>query len=224
MHDRFVMLKREADLTDEERLNLDGWLKNYPGLGLAYRLKEDFYKIYEDQDPARQRFAALCGLEQMTCQPEIRPDFHDLIRAWRNWQPYILTYFDHPVTNAYTESAEQSDPGDEPSWSGLQLEALRAKILFSEGAFKKQSISPSSSASASRSRQGWPPPSYRDGLPVMERCRRYDLRKPRPTQPHEPPAKELRRGHFNTRPLIESWRALTLFQPLLRISKKYSVP
>ena len=46
MHDRFVLLKRERDLNDEERLNLDGWTKNYPALGEAYRLKEDFYGIY----------------------------------------------------------------------------------------------------------------------------------------------------------------------------------
>ncbi len=40
MHDRFVLLKRERDLNDEERLNLDGWTKNYPVLGEAFRLKE----------------------------------------------------------------------------------------------------------------------------------------------------------------------------------------
>lgn len=28
MHDRFVLLKRERTLSDEERLNLDGWMKN----------------------------------------------------------------------------------------------------------------------------------------------------------------------------------------------------
>lgn len=47
MHDRFVLLKRERDLNDRERLLLDGWTKNYPELGAAYRLKEGFYAIYE---------------------------------------------------------------------------------------------------------------------------------------------------------------------------------
>ncbi|MDP0919330.1 transposase, partial [Klebsiella pneumoniae] len=42
MHDRFVLLKRERDLNDQELLLLDGWTKNYPELGAAYRLKEDF--------------------------------------------------------------------------------------------------------------------------------------------------------------------------------------
>nr|WP_242431942.1 hypothetical protein [Burkholderia ambifaria] len=42
MHDRFVLLKRERGLTDQERLLLDGWTKNCP-----YRLKEAFYGIYD---------------------------------------------------------------------------------------------------------------------------------------------------------------------------------
>ena len=44
MHDRFILLKRERDLTDTEILLLDGWCKNYPELGLAYRQKEDFLR------------------------------------------------------------------------------------------------------------------------------------------------------------------------------------
>jgi hypothetical protein len=35
---------------------------------------------------------------------EIRPYFADLIRAFTLWQPFTLNYFEHPVTNAYTES------------------------------------------------------------------------------------------------------------------------
>ena len=46
MHDRFVLLKRERELTDKDRLLLDGWTANYPELGAAYRAKEDFFDIY----------------------------------------------------------------------------------------------------------------------------------------------------------------------------------
>lgn len=35
MHDRFVLLKRERDLSDKERLLLSGWFKNCPELGEA---------------------------------------------------------------------------------------------------------------------------------------------------------------------------------------------
>ncbi len=47
IHDRFVLLRRQNQLTDQESFNLDGWTKNYPLLGEAYRLKEEFFNIYQ---------------------------------------------------------------------------------------------------------------------------------------------------------------------------------
>jgi transposase len=140
MHDRFVMLKREHDLNDQEVLKLSGWLNNYPELGRAYRLKEDFFKIYDAKTPkeALARFAAW----DRAVTPDVRDAFSDLIRAWRNWQPYILAYFDHPVTNAYTECLNGLLRIMDRLGRGYSFEALRAKILFAEGAFKKQIIRP----------------------------------------------------------------------------------
>lgn len=140
MHDRFVMLKREHDLSDKEALLLTGWLKNYPELGLAYRLKEDFFKIYDatTKEEALARFAAW----DRAVTHEARDAFSDLIKAWRNWQPYILAYFDHPVTNAYTECLNGLLRVIDRLGRGYSFEALRAKILFAEGAFKKQQQKP----------------------------------------------------------------------------------
>lgn len=134
MHDRFVLLKRERDLTDKERFNLDGWTKNYSELGLAYRLKEDFYGIYEasTHDEALRRYT-----EWNHCvTPEVRDAFSDLIRAWTNWMPFILEYFNHPVTNAYTESLNNLIRVMNRLGRGYSFEALRAKILFTEGIHK----------------------------------------------------------------------------------------
>lgn len=131
MHDRFVLLKRERDLNDKEILNLDGWTKNYQTLGEAYRLKEDFYGIYEAVSPvdAMQRYEAwLNGMST-----DIKPYFSDLIRAFTNWQPLILNYFKHPVTNAYTESLNSLIRVMNRLGRGYSFDALRAKILFTEG-------------------------------------------------------------------------------------------
>lgn len=138
MHDRFVMLKREQDLNDREALLLSGWINNYPELGLAYRLKEDFFKIYDtrSKEEALARFAAW----DRAVTHEVRDAFSDLIKVWRNWQPYILNYFEHPVTNAYTESRHSLIRVMNRLGRGYSFEALRAKILFAEGAFKKQII------------------------------------------------------------------------------------
>lgn len=102
-HDRFVLLKRERDLNDKEALLLDGWTKNYPELGAAYILKESFYGIYEWSDSPEAAVAAYEAWNKAVV-PEVRDAFGDLIRAFTNWRPFILNYFEHPVTNAYTES------------------------------------------------------------------------------------------------------------------------
>lgn len=140
MHDRFVLLKRERELNDEERLNLDGWTKNYPALGEAYRLKEGFHAIYESSSPdeARRRYEAW----HKDVTPEIRPYFSDLIHTFTNWQPWILNYFDHPVSNAYTESLNSLIRVMNRLGRGYSFEALRAKILFAEGLHKHKDVGP----------------------------------------------------------------------------------
>lgn len=140
MHDRFVLLKRERDLSDKEALLLSGWVKNYPEMGLAHRLKEEFFGIYDAESPDEAQGRFLHWKGQIT--PDVADAFHDLIRAWDNWTPWILAYFDHPVTNAYTESLNNLIRVMNRLGRGYSFEALRAKILFAEGAFKKQIIRP----------------------------------------------------------------------------------
>ena len=135
MHDRFVLLKRQRDLTDKEAFNLDGWTKNYPVLGEAYRLKESFYAVYEASTSKEDALARYDAWSK-SVPPEIRPHFSDLIRAFTNWQPWILNYFDHKVTNAYTESLNSLIRVMDRMGRGYSFEALRAKILFTEGAHK----------------------------------------------------------------------------------------
>ena len=134
MHDRFVLLRRERDLTDKDSLLLSGWLKNYDELGAAYRLKEDFFGIYDAQSPDEAHGRYLDWKSRIT--PEVAPAFADLVRAWDNWTPWILGYFDHPVTNAYTESLNSLIRVMNRLGRGYSFEALRAKILFSEGVHK----------------------------------------------------------------------------------------
>ncbi|OIQ73415.1 transposase [mine drainage metagenome] len=136
MHDRFVLLKRERDLNDRERLLLSGWTANYPELGEAYRLKEAFYGIYEGMGTAEQALARYAAWHR-SVTPEVRDAYSDLIRAFTNWQPQILAYFDHPVTNAYTESLNSLIRVMNRLGRGYSFEALRAKILFTEGVHNK---------------------------------------------------------------------------------------
>lgn len=102
MHDRWVLLKRESELTNQEALLLSGWVRNYAELGIAHRLKEEFFHIYDAKAPDEAQ--ALYIEWKRSIPAELAPAFFDLVRAWDNWTPWILGYFDHPVTNAYTES------------------------------------------------------------------------------------------------------------------------
>jgi len=56
--------------------------------------------------------------------------------------PEILNYFDHPVTNAYTESLNSLIRVMDRMGRGYSFEALRAKILFTEGAHHKKRSRP----------------------------------------------------------------------------------
>ena len=140
MHDRFILLKRESELNDKEVSLVANWLNNYPELGEAYRFKEDFFNIY--QANSKHEALSMFANWEKSITPNVRDAFTDLIRAWRNWQPYILNYFEHPVTNAYTESLNSLIRVMDRLGRGYSFEALRAKILFAEGAFKKQLIRP----------------------------------------------------------------------------------
>lgn len=134
MHDRFVLLRRERELNDQERFNLDGWAKNYPLLGEAYRLKEEFFNIYQHQE----RDDAYWAFERWakSVPPELELAFKPVKTAVRNWMVEIFAYFDHPVTNAYTESLNNLIRVMNRLGRGYSFEALRAKILFAEGSHK----------------------------------------------------------------------------------------
>ncbi len=140
MHDRWVLLKRERDLDDKERLLLSGWVKNYEELGHTYRLKEEFLRIYDHRD----RDAAHWAFEQWakSVPPHLEEAFKPIKTAVRNWMPEIFAYFDHPITNAYTESLNNLIRVMNRLGRGYSFEALRAKILFAEGAHKRANSRP----------------------------------------------------------------------------------
>lgn len=134
MHDRFVLLKRRHDLTDEEYLKLSGWTANFPILGAAYDAKEAFYGIWDMGTRPEAERAYEIWKSGLT--GDVSEAFHPLVRAVDNWRPHIFAYFDHRVTNAYTESLNNLIRVMNRLGRGYSFEALRAKILFAEGSHK----------------------------------------------------------------------------------------
>lgn len=134
MHDRFVLLKRRHDLTDQEALLLSGWAENFPALKAVYELKEAFFDIYRCQS-RQQALLAYAGWRQ-SIPAELAEAFRPLTTAVENWQDEIFAYFDHRLTNAYTESLNNLIRLINRVGRGYSFEALRAKILFTEGVQK----------------------------------------------------------------------------------------
>lgn len=131
MRDRFVLLKRRRDLTDQETLLLSGWAENFPAIKAAYELKEGFFGIYECQTRHQALTAYAAWRQQIP--PELELAFRSLTGAMHNWKDEVFAYFDHRITNAYTESLNNLIRVMNRLGRGYSFEVLRAKILFTEG-------------------------------------------------------------------------------------------
>ncbi len=135
MHDRFTLLKRYRDLDIHELLVLESWINNFKDLGSAYQLKEQFYGIWESKNKreALERYQKW----QSQIPEQLEAAFRPLTTAVSNWEKEIFAYFDHPVTNAYTEAINGVIRVMNRLGRGYSFEAIRAKILFTEGLVKK---------------------------------------------------------------------------------------
>lgn len=134
MHDRSILLKREDNLQVHDRIAMETWTKKYPVLGAAYRAKEDFFAVYDSLEVNDAH--GLFRTWEANLAPEIKNAFCPLTRAVNNWMPEIMAYFDHPATNAYTESLNNLTRVLNRLGRGYSFEALRVKILFKEGVCK----------------------------------------------------------------------------------------
>lgn len=93
MRERFILLKRKHDLNEREAFLLDTWLGSLPDLKEAHELKEEFYWIWDTDDPeeGRDRYR----LWRIHCMSSNSKDaYKDLVRAVDNWQDEIFNYFD----------------------------------------------------------------------------------------------------------------------------------
>lgn len=136
MHDRFILLKRNKELTEMDRITLDIWTKNHPSLGIAYELKESFFDLWDSD--SRQKAYLKYHDWKAKIPTELQSAFEPLTKAMANWEEEIFSYFDHRVTNAYTESLNNLIRVANRLGRGYSFDALRAKILFSEGLQKER--------------------------------------------------------------------------------------
>jgi transposase len=129
MHDRHKLFRRREDILASDQLVMQEWFGKYPKLGEAYRAKEAFYDLYDtspDSKEAKERLDAW----RATLPQSVRAPFRNLLTSLTNWEPQILTYFDHKATNAPTEALSGAIKRMKSEGRGYSFDALRAKILF----------------------------------------------------------------------------------------------
>lgn len=129
MRSKALLRMRYRDLSVKQRFNLDMWLANEPEVAKAHSLKERLFDIYD----MPKHFAVLAYDSYPSTVPDsLKKDFHELTRAMKNWRKEILNYFDHPITNAYTEALNGVAKVENRMGRGYSFEVIRARILFND--------------------------------------------------------------------------------------------
>ena len=124
---RFLLLKRRHELTEKEKEQLDAWFKEVPEFKLAYDLKEAGYDIYKS---ATRRSAEKHFDEWREKIPEVlEPAFRDFLGMVGRWKQYIFNYFDHKITNAFTESKNRDIKSLQRQGRRTSFPVLRARLV-----------------------------------------------------------------------------------------------
>lgn len=130
--DRFVLLSRYTGLNDEKKETLERWSKMFPVLGIAYRTKETLHDIYNHPTKAEAQQAFLDWAKHM--DPLVEPAFKRMIGSIHNWWDEVFAYYDCPVTNGYTESANNLAKEMNRVGRGYSFDVVRAKLIYDSNA------------------------------------------------------------------------------------------
>jgi transposase len=129
MHDRYIQLRQKKDLRLEHLITLEAWLAKSPELKDAFRLKEEFYDIWDTAKAsaaARRRYAGW----QASIPETVAWAFGEMQTSIENWEAEIFAYFDHRITNAYTEALNGVTKTINRIGRGYSSKAFRAKMLL----------------------------------------------------------------------------------------------
>ena len=136
--ERFLLLKRQHDLDPAAMARMLAWFQQFPLLGEAHALKEGFLSIWDQKN--RLGAEAACERWLGNIAPEMAPVFKDLTTAVRNWHDEIFSYFEQPITNAYTESVNRMAKDMNRMGRGYSFEVIRARMLYDAKARKDGAV------------------------------------------------------------------------------------
>ena len=103
---RRLFLAREHKQGDRNKAEMQEWFQKYPDLEEAYRLKELFYKIFDNDIKNRSPQQASDMYSEWYCQlnEKQKDNFSEITKAISNWKDDILNYFSRRHTSGYVEA------------------------------------------------------------------------------------------------------------------------
>ncbi len=131
MRRKALLRMRYKNLNEQGRFNLQMWLDNEPHVATAYHLKEAFYDIYDA--PNRADAGDRLDAWRKSIPADMKKgkkSFQPLLTSTRNWREEMLNYFDHPISNGYTEALNGVAKVINRAGRGYSFEVLRARLLF----------------------------------------------------------------------------------------------
>jgi len=131
MHDRYLLLKRERDLEEKDRLIMESWFATFPRLGAVHACKEAFYSIYDasTQEEALSRYFDWIELVK---QRDVYDAFLELLLTVENWGDYIFAYFQERYTGGFVEAANGIGRVIDRQGRGYSFDVLRARLLYGQ--------------------------------------------------------------------------------------------
>lgn len=127
---RFLLLKRRAELTKEQKNILDKWFEEVPEFKQAYDLKEAGYDLYKST--TRRSVEKNVAKWRQRIPENLEPAFRGFLRMLDRWEPYIFNYFEFRVSNAYTESKNRDIKSIQRNGRRTSHPVLRARLLFAD--------------------------------------------------------------------------------------------
>ncbi len=100
-HSYKILIKRKADLNNEQREKVESILYVSDKLRIAYCLKEAFYRIIDAAD--RIEAKKMMGQWILDVQNAEIEEYESCVTMLLNWTTSILNTFDYPYTNGFTE-------------------------------------------------------------------------------------------------------------------------
>ena len=136
---RWLLVKNQQNLTDEECLKLDAMLAASPALKTCYELKEDFRAWFNAHS---DRPTAACDLDKWLAKVQASGSkaLQAFTKTIANWRERILNYFDGRHSNGFAEGVNlKIKLISRRAFGYRNFESFRLHVLVAFGPFPHQS-------------------------------------------------------------------------------------